>query len=97
MDLGLRVKANIYCALKSWASLVAQTIRSLCNAGDARQAGSTPGSGRTPGGGNGNPLQYTCLENPTNRGARQATVHEVTESATTEHNIVMETWLVLVK
>ena len=39
-----------------------------------------PGSGRSPGGGNGNPLLYSCLENPTNRGAWQATVHEVTKS-----------------
>ena len=35
-----------------------------------------PGSGRSPGGGHGNPLQYSCLENPMNRGAWQATVHE---------------------
>ena len=39
------------------------------SAGDAGNAGSTPGSGRSPGGGNGNPLQYSCLENPTDRGA----------------------------
>ena len=58
------------------------------NAGDARQVGSTPGSGRTPGGGNGNPLQCSCLENPIDGGAQQATVHEVTESATTEHNLL---------
>ena len=36
--------------------------------GDARDVGSIPGSGRSPGGGNGNPLQYSCLENPINRG-----------------------------
>ena len=39
------------------------------NAGDAGDVGSIPGSGRSPGGGNGNPLQYSCLENPTDRGA----------------------------
>ena len=39
------------------------------NAGDARDVGSIPGLGRSPGGGNGNPLQYSCLENPTDRGA----------------------------
>ena len=39
------------------------------NAGDARDSGSIPGSGRSPGGGNGNPLQYSCLENPMDRGA----------------------------
>ena len=39
------------------------------NAGDARDLGSIPGSGRSPGEGNGNPLQYSCLENPMNREA----------------------------
>ena len=48
---------------------------SACNAGDP---GSIPGSGRSPGEGNGNPLQYSCLENPMDRGAWQATVHGVT-------------------
>ena len=41
-----------------------------------------PGSGRSPGGGHGNPLQYSCLENPMNRGAWRATVHGVTQSQT---------------
>ena len=49
------------------------------NAGDVD---SIPGWGRSPGGGNGNPLQYYCLENPLDRGAWWATVHEVTESDT---------------
>ena len=48
---------------------------SACNAGDP---GSIPGSGRSPGEGNGNPLQYSCLENPTDRGAWRATVQGVT-------------------
>ena len=42
---------------------------SSCNAGNAGDSGSIPGSGRSPGGGNGNPLQYSCLENPMDRGA----------------------------
>ena len=49
------------------------------NAGDL---GSIPGLGRSPGEGNGNPLQYSCLENPMDRGAWQATVHWVTKSRT---------------
>ena len=48
-----------------------------CNAGDARDMGSIPGSGRSPGGGYGYPLQYSCLENPIDRGAWRATVHGV--------------------
>jgi len=52
------------------------------NAGDRRDTGSTPGLGRSPGGGHGNPLQYSCLENPTGRGAWWATVHRVTKSQT---------------
>ena len=43
--------------------------------GNGGEAGSVPGWGRSPGGGNGNPLQYSCLENPTDRGAWQLRVH----------------------
>ena len=50
-----------------------------CSAGDL---GSIPGSGRSPGEGNGNPLQYSCLENSIDRGAQQATVHGVAKSQT---------------
>ena len=52
---------------------------SACNAGDP---GSIPGSGRSPGEVNGYPLQYSCLENPMDRRAWQATVHGVTKSWT---------------
>ena len=52
---------------------------SACNAGDP---GLIPGSGRSPGEGNGNPLQYSCLENLIDRGAWQAMVHGVTSSQT---------------
>ena len=57
-----------------------KTLRA--NAGDAGDLGFIPGSGRSPGEGNGNPLQYSCLENPWDRGAWQATVHSVTQSQT---------------
>ena len=50
------------------------------NAGDIRDTGSIPGSGRSPVEGHGNPLQYSCLENPMNRGTMRATVHRVTKS-----------------
>ena len=50
------------------------------SAGDAGDGGSIPGSGRSPGGGNGNSLQYSCLENPTDRGTWRAIVHRVAKS-----------------
>ena len=50
------------------------------NAGDIRDAGSIPGWGRSLGGGNGNPLQYSCLENPMDRGAWWATVYRDAKS-----------------
>ena len=52
------------------------------NAGDVTDAGSSPGSGRSSGEGKGNPLQCSCLENPMDRGAWQATAHGVTKSQT---------------
>ena len=61
--------SGIWCYLKA----------SACNAGDP---GSIPGLGRSPGEENGNPLQYSCLENPMDGGARWATVHKVTKSQT---------------
>ena len=65
------------------ASLVAQLVKNpSAKAGDARDLGSIPGLGGSPGGGNGNPLQYSCMENSTDRGAWWATVHEVTKSRT---------------
>ena len=48
----------------------------------AEDTGLIPGSGRSPGGGNGNPLQYSCLENPMDREAWRATVHGVAKSQT---------------
>ena len=56
---------------------------STCNSGDL---GWIPGLGRSPGGGHGNPLQYSCLENPKHRGARRATVHGMAESEMPQHN-----------
>ena len=55
------------------------------DAGDPRDMGSIPGSGKSPGVGNGNPLQYSYLENSLDRGALQIAIHGVTESHTTEH------------
>ena len=55
---------------------------SVCKVGDIREVGSIPGSGRSSGGEHGNPFQYSCLENPMDRGASWATVHGVAKSKT---------------
>ena len=65
------------------SSQIAPVVKNLSvNAGDIRDAGSIPGSGRLPGGGHGNPFQYSCLENPMDRGAWQTAVHRITHSRT---------------
>ena len=57
------------------ASQVVLVVKNTpANTGDVKDLGSIPGSGRSPGGGHGNPLQYSCLENPMDRGAWRATV-----------------------
>ena len=63
---------------------MAQQVRkeSTCNAGDTGNTGLIPGEGRSPGEGNGNPLQYFCLENSMDRGAWWVTVYRVTKSWT---------------
>ena len=67
------------------ASQVALVVKNLlANAGDVRDTGLIPGSGRSPQGGHGNPLQYSCLENPMDRGAWWATAHRIAESNMTE-------------
>ena len=73
------------CELPQWLS----DKESAWNAGDM---GSVPGSGRPPGGGNGNPLQYSCLRNSTGRGAGRTTVHGVTTTKTTIWHVVTHTW-----
>ena len=64
------------------ASQVLSGKESTCQAGDAGDLGSIPGLGRFPRVGNGNALQYSCLENPIDRGAWQATVHGIAKSQT---------------
>ena len=79
-DPTMASKKRKYSDLTTEASLVAQRVKaSACSAGDL---GSIPGSGRSRGEGNGNPLQYSCLENSMNGGAWWATVHGVTKSRT---------------
>ena len=76
----VRVGMTFYLLRPSQVALVVKDPHA--NAGDIRDSGSIPGSGRSPGGGNDNPLQYSCLENPTDRRAWRATVHRVTKSWT---------------
>ena len=65
-----------YWSLVDWASLISSVGKeSACNAGDLD---SIPRLGRSPGEGNGNPLQYSCVENPMDGGAWPATVHGIT-------------------
>ena len=69
--------------LMIWASQVVLVGKNPpASAGDIRDVGSIPGWGRSPGGGHGYPLQYSCLENPMDRGAWWVTVHGVTKSWT---------------
>ena len=73
-------KASKFCPPihAEWASQVALVVKILpANAGNVRDVDSIPELGRSPGEGHGNPPQYSCLENPTDRGAWQATVHRV--------------------
>ena len=73
-----------------WASYVVQLVKNLlANAGDGRDTSLILGSGRSPGGGNGNPLQYSCLDNSMDRGALRAIVHGVAESYIAEHSTTL--------
>ena len=81
--LQIMCKSKSYLALsKSTAGFPGGTMVEAppANAGDTGDAGSIPGLGRLTGGGNSSPRQYSCLGNPTDRGAWQATAHGVTKS-----------------
>ena len=73
------------------ASVVLVEKNLPANSGDKRDLGTVPGSGKTPGGGHGNPLQYSCLENPMDRKAWRATVHRVPNSQTWLMRLSMHT------
>ena len=60
---------------------------SACNAGDTGVVGLIPGSGRSPGEGNGNPFQYSCLDNPVDREAQWVTVHRVAKMSDTTQQL----------
>ena len=74
------LKGLVYCYMGFPGSSV---VKNPCaNVGDSVDTGSVPGSGISSGGGNGNPLQYSCLENSMDRGALQAEVYGVAKSLT---------------
>ena len=79
----IKKKKRRGCLWPERAAQLALVVKNLlANAGDLRDAGLIPGLGRSSGGGHGNPPQYSCLENPMDRGAWQVTVHGVTQSQT---------------
>ena len=82
MDLCLFATAS-----PGWASLVAQTIENLPTMQETR--GSTSGLGTSPGERDGNPLQYSCLENPMDRRARWAIVHGIAKSWTRLNDLTL--------
>ena len=77
---GCWCRQQVYKGILVWGGLPRWLSgkESTCQAGDA---GSTPGMGRSPGEGNGNPVQFSCLGNPTDRGAWQAIVYRVTKES----------------
>ena len=79
------MNSEVSRGLPTWCS----GKESISSAGDVRDVSLIPRSGRSPGGGNGDPLQYFCLENPRDRGAWQATVHGVAELDTTQRLILI--------
>ena len=79
------VESHSFNSLQLWPSQVVLVVKKLpTNTGNLRYAASIPGLGRSPGEGHGNPLQYSCLENPMDTGAWQTTVCEVTQSQMTK-------------
>ena len=76
-----------------WVSQLVLVVKNLpADGGDRRDTGSIPGLGRSPEGGHGNPVQYSCLENPMDRGARETTDHshkelDMTDACTHAHHL----------
>ena len=91
----LSTGANLICLSMAWASLMVQQVKNPpANAGDTGDMGFIPGSGRSSGGGKWQPLQYSCLENPTDRKAWWPTAQRVTKSQTWPNDYEgMQVWL----
>ena len=81
----------LICNTAPQAALV---VKNPCaSAGDKRDLGLVPGLGRSPGGGHGKTFQYSCLENPMDRGVWWATIHKITNSRTHAHSMELMTSL----
>ena len=91
-QVGKEIKrSTLHCT--GQASQVALVVKNLpASAGDVRDVSSIPGLGRSPGEGHGNPLRYSCLENPMDRGAWLAMVHSVAKSQTRLKQLRTHTW-----
>ena len=94
-DGSLVLKRSQQLSRASQVVLLVKTLPAI--AGDLRGMGSIPGSGRFPGGRQGNPLQYSCLENPMDRGDLWATVHSLTTSRTQLKQLSMHTHTAVVR
>ena len=84
----------VYTRLFPASQLALVVKHSPANTGDIRDAGSIPGSGRSPGGGHSNPLQYSCLENPMDRGTWWTMAHRDAKSWTRPKQLSMHAWLI---
>ena len=78
------ISSSFYIGASQVALVVKNPSANVRDAGEARHVGSIPGSERSPGEANGNPLQYSCLENPMDRGTWWALIHGVRESDMTQ-------------
>ena len=100
MQRASSVLLDIMCVQEAWIASAQGSERGFpcgavvknppANVGDTRKVGSIPGSERSPGVGNGNPLQYSCLENPMDRGAWKTTVYGVAKNLIVEHAGTLE-------
>ena len=86
----VKIQVGFPGGLPRWASQVALVVKNFpANTGDIGGTSSIPRSGRSPGGGCGNPLQYSCLQNPMDTGAWRATVHRVAKGQTQRKQLSM--------
>ena len=85
---------HVCLCIYKWVFQVDLVLKNLSvNVGDVKEAGLIPELGRSPGEGNGNPLQYSCLENPMDRGTWRAAVHGISQSQTRLKQLSMHSYM----